>query len=120
MKPARVVIGVDPLPEAALDLDTGDQPIWNERRTICVVCNGEIYNYVELRAELERQGRSFRTTSDTEVLAQVLAQSGPQGLARCEGMWGLAWFDPKTDRLDGTYSQKALNQKFDVTFLRAR
>jgi len=61
--------------------------------------NGELYNYLELRAAMERAGTKLRTTSDTEVLAQVLAQSGPQGLARCEGMWGLAWFDPKTDRL---------------------
>ena len=62
--------------------------------------NGELYNYLELRAALERAGTKLRTTSDTEVLAQVLAQSGPQGLARCEGMWGLAWFDPKTDAAD--------------------
>jgi asparagine synthase (glutamine-hydrolysing) len=61
--------------------------------------NGELYNYLELRAAIERAGTKLRTTSDTEVLAHVLAQSGPQGLARCEGMWGLAWFDPTTNRL---------------------
>ena len=44
--------------------------------------NGELYNYLELRAAMERAGTRLRTTSDTEVLAQTLAQSGPQGLAR--------------------------------------
>ena len=50
--------------------------------------NGELYNYLELRAAMERAGTKLRTTSDTEVLAQVLAQSGPQGLAALRGHVG--------------------------------
>lgn len=61
--------------------------------------NGEIYNYLELRADLERQGKRLHTSSDTEVLARLMADEGPQALARCEGMWGFAWFDTATARL---------------------
>lgn len=61
--------------------------------------NGEIYNYLELRAALERDGTRFTTQSDMEVLAQVLAQKGGEALARCEGMWAIAWFDTASETL---------------------
>jgi asparagine synthase (glutamine-hydrolysing) len=61
--------------------------------------NGEVYNYLELRAALERRGKPLRTSSDTEVLAWIIAEKGPQALDRCEGMWGLAWFDTASARL---------------------
>src|SRR5262249_15470520 len=83
---------------AIIDLDPrGNQPFAFDGGMLSY--NGELYNYLELRAALERAGTRLRTSSDTEVLAEVLAQSGPQGLARCEGMWGLAWFNPATERL---------------------
>lgn len=71
--------------------------------------NGEVYNYVELRAALERAGKPLRTTSDTEVVARLLADEGPQALSRCEGMWGLAWFDTITGRL--TLSRDRFGEK---------
>src|SRR5262245_40971093 len=51
-----------------IDLECGWQPIWNETKDVAVVFNGEIYNYVELRRELEAKGHRFSTHSDTEVL----------------------------------------------------
>lgn len=55
--------------------------------------NGELYNYLELRAELARDGQAFTTESDTEVLASLLATRGSAGLDGCEGMWAFAWLD---------------------------
>ena len=55
--------------------------------------NGELYNYLELRDGLARDGESFSTASDTEVLASLLATRGVDGLDACEGMWAFAWLD---------------------------
>jgi len=55
--------------------------------------NGELYNYLELRAELARDGQAFTTESDTEVLASLLVTRGSAGLDGCEGMWAFAWLD---------------------------
>ncbi|MCK4303810.1 MAG: asparagine synthase (glutamine-hydrolyzing) [Candidatus Eisenbacteria sp.] len=58
-----------------------------------LVFNGELYNYVELKKSLSRQGVAFRTTSDTEVLLQMLIERGWQGLDECEGMWAFGWYN---------------------------
>jgi asparagine synthase (glutamine-hydrolysing) len=58
-----------------------------------LVYNGELYNYLEVRRDLERAGRSFRTESDTEVLLAALDEWGADGLDRCEGMWAFAVHD---------------------------
>jgi asparagine synthase (glutamine-hydrolysing) len=79
-----------------IDLDErSNQPLEVDRRWI--VFNGELYNYVELRAELERLGCSFRTTSDTEVMVRALGQFGARtALDRSEGMWAFAAYDERT------------------------
>jgi asparagine synthase (glutamine-hydrolysing) len=75
-----------------IDLDPrSNQPFDLGRRSI--VFNGELYNFVEVRRELERRGRAFRTTSDTEVLLSALDDGGPGALDRCEGMWAFAMVD---------------------------
>ncbi len=83
---------------AIIDLNVrSDQPFRLEHGLLCY--NGELYNYVELRRELEALGYSFRTSGDTEVLARALLHWGPEALKRCEGMWSFAWYDEKAGTL---------------------
>ena len=78
---------------AIIDLEGGDQPIANEDSTIHVVQNGELYNYRELRAELERAGHRFRTHGDTEVLVHLYEQDGLEFVRRLRGMFAVALWD---------------------------
>jgi asparagine synthase (glutamine-hydrolysing) len=75
-----------------------NQPFWSECGRYCVVFNGEIYNYVELRQELERLGVSFRTASDTEVLLKALMHWGEQAHRRFNGMWAFVFADLRERR----------------------
>jgi len=76
-----------------IDLSTGNQPIHNEDRTVWLVFNGEIYNYRELRAELERAGHRFYTSSDTETIVHAYEEWGEQAFERLRGMFGIALWD---------------------------
>ena len=82
-----------------IDLETGDQPIANEDGTVHVVQNGEIYNYEELRRELEGLGHAFRTHGDTEVLVHAYEQWGELFAERLRGMFALAVWDAPRRRL---------------------
>jgi asparagine synthase (glutamine-hydrolysing) len=82
-----------------IDLETGDQPVANENGTVHVVQNGEIYNYRELRRELERAGHSFRTKGDTEVLLHLYEEHGDRFAARLRGMFAIAIWDASHRRL---------------------
>jgi asparagine synthase (glutamine-hydrolysing) len=94
---AGVGLGIQRL--RVIDLATGDQPIFNEDRSVVVVLNGEIYNYRELRAELERSGHGFTTRSDTEVIAHLYEEDGARLVHRLHGMFGLAVWDARRRRL---------------------
>jgi len=82
-----------------IDLAGGDQPIWNEDRTVAVLFNGEIYNYRELRKDLEAKGHVFATDCDTEVLVHLYEEKGEGMLPELRGMFGIALFDLEKDRL---------------------
>jgi asparagine synthase (glutamine-hydrolysing) len=84
---------------AIVDLRTGDQPIGNEDGTILVICNGEIYNHVELRAELEARGHRFRTRSDVEVIVHLYEDLGLEAVSPLRGMFGFALWDAARRRL---------------------
>lgn len=80
-----------------IDVDNGQQPVWNEHRDICVVLNGEIYNYDELRRELISKGHVFRTHSDTEVLLHLYEDLGERCIERLRGMFAFAVWDRKAN-----------------------
>ena len=84
---------------AIIDLATGKQPIANEDRTIWIVCNGEIYNYQELRQDLINAGHVFSTRSDTEVILHAYEMYGPECVNRLNGMFALAIWDGARRRL---------------------
>jgi asparagine synthase (glutamine-hydrolysing) len=76
-----------------IDLSTGQQPMHNETETVWVVFNGEIYNYRELRRELESLGHRFYTSSDTETIVHAYEQWGDAAFRRLRGMFGIALWD---------------------------
>jgi asparagine synthase (glutamine-hydrolysing) len=78
-----------------IDLSTGDQPIRNEDGSIWIVFNGEIYNYRELRRDLEARGHAFYTSSDTETIVHAYEQWGTAAIPRLRGMFGLAIWDAR-------------------------
>ncbi|HEX7879527.1 MAG TPA: asparagine synthase (glutamine-hydrolyzing) [Candidatus Eisenbacteria bacterium] len=84
---------------AIIDLSTGDQPMSNSRGDCTIVFNGEIYNYVELKAELEGRGHKFRTQSDTEVILAAYDEWGDACQSRFNGMWAFALWDRRRRRL---------------------
>jgi len=82
-----------------IDLNTGDQPIYNEDRTIVVVFNGELYNFQEIKNDLIRRGHHFYTTSDTEILVHCYEQHGLDYLTKLNGIFAFALYDVKNERL---------------------
>lgn len=86
-------VGFAHLRLAIIDLATGDQPMANEEGTVQVIFNGEIYNFLDVKAELEGRGYRFRTRSDTEVLIHAYSEWGSGMLSRLNGMFAIALYD---------------------------
>lgn len=82
-----------------IDRRTGDQPIFNEDKTMCLIFNGEIYNYQELRTELEKKGHVFSTQSDSEVLIHGYEEYGKDLLLKLRGMFAFAIWDSVRKKL---------------------
>lgn len=82
-----------------IDLDSGHQPIFNEDKTLVLVCNGEIYNYKELMASLQAKGHSFHSRSDSEVIVHLYEEYGVSCLQYLRGMFAFCLYDTKAKRL---------------------
>jgi asparagine synthase (glutamine-hydrolysing) len=84
---------------AIIDVQGGDQPISNEDDSIWIVLNGEIYNYPEMRADLEKRGHVFKTKTDTECILHYYEDEGDACVQRLRGMFALALWDSRKRRL---------------------
>lgn len=83
---------------AILDLtDAGAQPLMSDNNRYVFVFNGEIYNFIELRSELESMGHIFKTNTDSEVIFKGLIMEGPSFQLRCNGMWSFCLWDRKEE-----------------------
>jgi len=97
VEPGRVALGFRRL--SIIDLAGGAQPIRNESGRMAVTVNGELYNFRELRSELEARGHRFSTHSDAEVALHLYEDEGPRFLQRLRGMFAIALWDADADRL---------------------
>jgi asparagine synthase (glutamine-hydrolysing) len=87
---------------SVIDLsEAGHQPMCNEDGSVWIICNGEIYNYIELREELKQQGVQFKTASDIEVLLKSYEHWGIRCLDHLNGMWAFVIYDRKQNLLIG-------------------
>jgi asparagine synthase (glutamine-hydrolysing) len=82
-----------------IDLEHGDQPMCNHDGSVCVTFNGEIYNYLEIKADLIKKGYSFKTTSDTEVLVYLYEAYGEKLVDHLNGMFAFAIVDEKKNKI---------------------
>ncbi len=82
-----------------IDLSTGDQPIHNDDKSLWIIFNGEIYNYRELRSDLEKRGHRFYTHSDTEVIVKLYEEQAERCVEPLKGMFAFAIFDEKQNQV---------------------
>lgn len=93
----RAALGMRRL--SIIDLKTGDQPVFNCDRSVIVMMNGELYNYREVRADLEKRGHKFTTHSDTEILPHLYEEYGDALLEHVNGMYAFSLWDSKRKKL---------------------
>ena len=96
-KDAHIFLGHRRL--SIIDLDSGKQPIFNEDQTVCVIFNGEIYNYEELRQILISKGHVFSTNSDTETIVHAYEEWGNECVSKFNGMFGFIIWDMKKRKM---------------------
>lgn len=82
-----------------IDLETGNQPVFNEDKTIVAVMNGEIYNFQSLKRELKKRGHIFKAKSDTEVLPHLYEEFGEEMVKHLNGMFAFALWDDNKKKL---------------------
>ena len=82
-----------------IDLHTGEQPVYSEDKQIVVVMNGELYNFREVRADLEKRGHKFETNTDTEILPHLYEEYGDAMLEHINGMFAFALWDKRKKKL---------------------
>jgi asparagine synthase (glutamine-hydrolysing) len=92
-------IGIGMRRLSIIDLSTGTQPIYNEDKSLLIVFNGEIYNFKDLRDDLEKKGHHFQTKTDTEAILHGYEEYGPQVLDKLNGMFGIAIWNRKNNQL---------------------
>jgi asparagine synthase (glutamine-hydrolysing) len=97
VEPGRAGLGFRRL--SIIDVAGGAQPLYNEDRTVAVTCNGEIYNFQDLREELRGRGHLFHTRSDVEVIPHLYEELGIDFLHELQGMFALALWDVREQRL---------------------
>lgn len=93
----KVALGMRRL--SIIDLATGEQPVYSEDKSIVVVMNGELYNFKEVRADLEKRGHKFETHTDTEILPHLYEEYGEAMLEHINGMFAFALWDKRTEKL---------------------
>ncbi|MFK7734814.1 MAG: asparagine synthase (glutamine-hydrolyzing) [Pirellulaceae bacterium] len=96
---ARQTLGIGMRRLSIMDVAGGHQPISNETGDVHVVCNGEIYNFEDLRSQLEQRGHHFATRSDAEVVVHLYEERGTDCLTDLRGMFGLAILDERKNRI---------------------
>src|ERR1700690_2234327 len=82
-----------------IDLATGQQPIFNEDKSKCVIFNGEIYNYKEIKDELIKKGHIFMSASDTETIIHAFEEWGDDCVKKLRGMFAFCIWDVKADKM---------------------
>jgi asparagine synthase (glutamine-hydrolysing) len=84
---------------SVIDLETGDQPVFSEDKSVVVMMNGELYNYREVRADLEKRGHKFVTRTDTEIVPHLYQEYGDEFVDHINGMFAIALWDTRRKRL---------------------